>query len=407
MTETRSQRKAIGQVELIALLSMTMAIGAIGIDLMLPAFPLMREEFGLGADSNEIAATVTAYILGFSAGALFFGPLSDRFGRKPALYLGFGVYAVGALASVVAPTLGLLIGARVVWGFGAAAARTIALSVIRDIHAGDRMTRIMSFVFAVFILVPIVAPALGAAVISIGPWQLVFWTAALFALLIAIWTMRLPETLDPANRIRLGPADLGRAALTVFTTRQTFGHMMAFTVSFGAFVSYLASSQLIVEDVLGRGDQFPIIFGGISAVVGAAIFLNGSIVERFGTVRVVRFAALAYVVGSAAFLILSLSTGGRPGLWPFIVSMSIVLAMHAMVIPNSNSRAMDPMGAIAGTASAVIGAVTGAVGALLGAIIDGFYNGTVTPLAIGFVLSSILALSLVTWAERDGSPRLR
>ena len=407
MSETALRRKAIGQVELIVLLSMTMAIGAIGIDLMLPAFPQMREEFGLGADSNQIAATVTAYILGFSAGALFFGPLSDRFGRKPALYLGFGVYAFGAIASAAAPTLGLLIAARVVWGFGAASARTIALSVIRDIHGGDRMTRIMSFVFAVFILVPIVAPALGAAVITLGPWQLVFWTAALFALLIAIWTLRLPETLDPANRIRLRPADLGRAALTVFTTRQTLGHMLAFTVSFGAFVSYLASSQLIVEDVLGRGDQFPIIFGGISAVVGAAIFLNGSIVERFGTVNVVRFAAVAYVVSSLGFLILSISTAGRPGLWPFIVSMSIVLAMHAMVIPNSNSRAMDPMGAIAGTASAVIGAVTGAVGALLGAIIDRFYNGTVTPLAIGFVLSSILALSLVTWAERDGPPRIR
>ena len=381
---------------------MTMAIGAIGIDLMLPAFPLMREEFGLGVDSNEIAGTVTAYILGFSVGALFFGPLSDRFGRKPALYLGFAVYAFGAMVSAAAPTLGLLMVARVIWGFGAASARTIALSVIRDVHGGDQMTRIMSFVFAVFILVPIVAPAIGAAIVSVGPWELVFWAAALFALVVAIWTLRLPETLDPSNRIRLRPADLGKAALTVFKTRQTLGHMLAFTVSFGAFVSYLASSQLIVEDVLGRGDQFPIIFGGISAVVGAAIFLNGSIVERFGTVRVLRFAAGAYLTASVAFLLLATASGGRPGLWPFIVSMSVVLAMHAMLIPNANSRAMDPMGAIAGTASAIIGAVTGALGAVLGSIIDRFYDGTVTPLAIGFVVSSLLAVLLVTWAERDG-----
>ncbi len=385
------------------MLSMTMALAALGVDLMLPAFGDMRIDFGLAADSNRIAGAVTAYVLGFSVGSLFFGPLSDRFGRKPALYLGFGVYGAGAVASALAPSLEILFAARVLWGFGASSTRTIALSIIRDVYAGDRMARIMSFVFSVFILVPIVAPSIGAAIVAIAPWQAVFWAAALFVPVIAIWSTRLPETLDPSNRLPLRPADLGRAARKVFTTRQTLGHMLAFTVSFGAFVSYLASSELIVDDVLGQPDQFPIIFGGLSAVIGAAVLVNGTIIERFGTVRVLRATSAVYIAASVGFLILSIATDGRPGLWPFMVGMSMVLSMHAMLIPNANSRAMDPMGTIAGTAAAVIAAVTGAVGGFLGALIDGFYNGTVTPLAVGFVASSISAALLILWAEQTAS----
>jgi DHA1 family bicyclomycin/chloramphenicol resistance-like MFS transporter len=382
------------------MLSMFMALAALAVDLMLPAFGEMRVAFGLAVDSNAIAATVTTYVLGVALGSLFFGPLSDRFGRKPALYLGFGVYAVGAIASALAPTLGFLLAARAFWGFGAASARTIALAIIRDVYEGDRMARTMSFVLSVFLLVPIVAPSIGAAIVEVAPWQSVFWAAALVVVAMSIWSARLPETLDPANQLLLRPNDLVLAVKQVLMTRQTLGHMLAFTVSFGAFISYLASSQLIVDDVLGHPEQFPLIFGGLSAVFAAAILLNGTIVERFGTLRVLRATLIAYVAGAVVLLSLALATDGRPSLWPFLISVAFVLAMHAMLVPNVNSRAMDPMGAIAGTASAVISAVTGIVGAIIGASIDRLYNGTITPLAIGFVLSSILAALLATWAER-------
>ena len=148
---------------------MVMALGALGIDMVLPAFADMRAEFGLAADSNQVAATVTTYVLGLSVGMLFFGPLSDRIGRKPSLYLGFIVYGIGAVGSAVAPSLELLLVSRVVWGFGAAASRTIALSVIRDLFAGDRMAQVMSFVYAVFIVVPIIAPSVGAGIVAVAP----------------------------------------------------------------------------------------------------------------------------------------------------------------------------------------------------------------------------------------------
>ena len=390
----------IGRVELVGILAMAMALGALGIDLMLPAFPDMRQEFGLDPDSNRIAGVVTTYVLGFSVGTLFFGPLSDRYGRKPALYLGFAVYAAGAIASALAPSLGTLLGARLLWGFGAASARTVAVSIVRDLYDGDRMARIMSFIIAVFILVPIVAPSLGAGIVAVAPWETVFWVSAGFAAMVGVWSLRLPETLRPDDRRTLRARDLLSAAKTVMTTRQTIGHTLAYTASFAAFLSYLASSELIVDEVLGHADRFPLIFGGLAAVLGVAMLLNGTIVERFGTVPMLRVTLVVYVTASLGFLVLSLATGGQPGLWPFLVAMALVLSMHALVIPNTNSRAMDPMGPIAGMASAVIGAISTAVGGLAGAVIDGFYDGTVTPLAVGFVVSSIAALVLVAWAER-------
>jgi DHA1 family bicyclomycin/chloramphenicol resistance-like MFS transporter len=394
----------LGRRELIALLSMVMALGALGIDLMLPAFTEMRAEFGLVADSNRVAAVVTAYVLGLAGGTLVFGPLSDRFGRKAALYVGFAVYGAGAIGSALAPSLEVLLVVRAFWGFGAAAPRTIALSIVRDLFSGDRMARLMSFVFAIFIVVPVVAPTLGAGIIAIAPWRWVFWGAALFVAVVALWTLRLGETLDPTHRRTLRPADLTRAARIVVGNRQTTGHMLALTMSFGAFVSYLATSQLIVEDILDRASLFPLVFGGLAAAMGAAMLVNASLVERLGTVRMLRLTLRAYVAAAFGFLILALGTGGTPGLVPFVLVMAALLSMHALLIPNTNSRAMDPMGAVAGTASAIIGAIATGGGAVFGAALDGFYNGTITPLAVGFVVSSLGASFFVRWAEREPAP---
>ena len=311
------------------------------------------------------------------------------------------MYVVGAVGSALAPSLEMLLIIRAVWGFGAAAPRTIALSIVRDLFSGDQMARLMSFVFAIFIIVPVVAPTLGAAIIAIAPWQWVFWAAALFAGGVALWTLRLDETLDPAYRLELRLADLRRAVSVVVGNRQTMGHMLALTMSFGAFVSYLASSQLIVEDVLDRVDQFPLIFGGLAAAMGVAMLVNANLVERFGVVRMLRWILRGYVAAATAFLALALSTDGTPGLWPFVIVLGLLVSMHALLIPNTNSRAMDPMGAVAGTASAIIGAIATGGGALFGAVIDGFYNGTVTPLAVGFVVSSVGATVFVRWAEHD------
>src|SRR3954451_19684801 len=190
----------LGGRRFVAFIATCMAMAAMSIDLLLPAFPKMREEFGLPADSTKPSQLITAFFLGLAVGQLLYGPLSDRYGRKPLLYAGLLIYACGALAATRASTLAAVVACRVVWGFGAAAPRSLAIAMVRDTQHGDRMARTMSHVMATFILVPILAPAVGTALISVAQWRVVFWLPAVAAGGLALWATRLPETLAPENR---------------------------------------------------------------------------------------------------------------------------------------------------------------------------------------------------------------
>ncbi|MBT8216073.1 MAG: multidrug effflux MFS transporter [Acidimicrobiia bacterium] len=395
-----SNRRRLGDRELVALLASIMALGALGIDLLLPALGDIRDAFGLAEDSTQAAGAVTAYVAGTAVGTLLYGPVSDRFGRKTALYGGFALYAIGAAGSALAPSLNVLFLARVVWGVGAAGPRTMTLSIIRDQYEGDEMAKRMSLIFAIFIIVPIFAPGVGALILLVASWEWVFWSAVIVAGVVALWTMRLPETLDPANRISFNYADVRAAARVVVRSRQTVGYALGLTVSFGAFLSYLASSELILDDVYDQADFFPIFFGLIAAVMGAAMLSNSKIVDRLGMRRTVHRVLIGYVAASLALVAVALATDGKPPLWLFGTLLGFVLIAHALLIPNANSLAMDPVGAVAGTASSLIGFVSLGGGAILGAIIDRAYDGTITPLAIAYLLTALVVLGIVLWAER-------
>lgn len=400
MAVTTVSGRRLGRVEFTSLLAMSMALAALGIDLMLPAFGVIRADLGLAADSTAVAGLVTAYFLGLAGGQVVYGPLADRYGRRPALYLGFGIYGLGALAATVAPTLPLLLLSRFVWGLGAAGPRVVTLAVIRDRFEGEQMSRAMSFVFAVFIVVPVVAPTLGAAVVTVAPWRWLFAGCLLAVLVVAAWATRLPETLHEEHRLPLRFGRVAQAARFVASDRRTVGYTLAMTALYGVFTSYLASSEIIFGDTFGRADAFPTIFGGLAIVMGAAMLVNARVVGRFGTRRLAHGVLVGYVVAATALAGLALATGGRPPLPLFLVGLAVMLTSHAVLIPNFNTIAMTPMAPVAGTASSVIGAVQVAVGALLGALLDRAFDGTVRPLAVGFLGYGVIALALVVWAER-------
>jgi DHA1 family bicyclomycin/chloramphenicol resistance-like MFS transporter len=186
----------IGRRELLALLSLTMALTALSIDLMLPAFGEIRAAFGMEPDSSDVAAMVTVFMIGLASVQLLYGPFSDRFGRKPMLYAGFALYALGAAGAALAPSFGLLLLSRFLWGVGAAGPRVIGLAIVRDTYQGDQMARAMSFIMAVFILVPVLAPSVGAAILSFAPWRAVFWFCVIYLVGMALWVLRLPETVS-------------------------------------------------------------------------------------------------------------------------------------------------------------------------------------------------------------------
>jgi MFS transporter, DHA1 family, multidrug resistance protein len=390
----------LGRVEFTALLALSMSLAALGIDAVLPAFPEIRADFGLAPDSTQVAGIITTYLLGLALGQVFYGPVADRFGRKPALYVGYAVYVVGAAASTFAPDLGTVLAARFVWGLGAAGPRVVTLSIVRDRYDGEAMARAMSFILAVFVLVPVVAPTLGAFIVSVAAWRWISGVCLVLALGMAVWAIRLEETLAPEHRMELRLGRILAAGREVMTHRQTLGYTVALSALFGVFTSYLASSEIIFTDVFDQGERFPLIFGAMAGTMGVAMLLNTRLVRRFGTRRTAHAVLVGYVVVAAATLAAAVVSGGRPPLGVFLVGLAAMLFSHALLIPNFNTIAMDPMAHIAGTASAVIGTVSTALGAGLGAVLDRSFDGTVLPFSLGSALLALVALGLVAWTER-------
>jgi DHA1 family bicyclomycin/chloramphenicol resistance-like MFS transporter len=378
---------------------MIMALAALGIDLMLPAFDAIRDHFGFADDSTRVAQVVTAFLLGMALAQFFYGPLADRFGRKPILYLGFAIYFAGAIGSTLAPTFELILIGRFIWGIGAAGSRVVSVSIVRDKYSGEEMARAMSFIMAVFIMVPVLAPSIGAGLIAVFSWRAAFGFGAVMVVVIALWSRILPETLAQANRRPINPKAIAAATREVLTNRQTLGYTLARTATFGAFSSYLASSELIFGDIYGYPDQFPLIFGGIALAMGVAILVNANLVGRIGARRTVHIFLILYVLTSLVFWAVTSAADGKPSFWVFTAGLAVLAGMHALLIPNFNTIAMWPMGHIAGTAAGVIGTIPVAGGALIGTFIDRQYTDSVSPLVTSFAVLGFLALLAIIWAE--------
>jgi DHA1 family bicyclomycin/chloramphenicol resistance-like MFS transporter len=389
----------MGQREFIVLISLLMALTALAIDLMLPAFGDMRTDFGLAADSNAVALVVTVFFVGIGLGQLAWGPLADALGRKRVLWIGLAIYVAGALGGAVAPTLESLLAWRFVLGLGAAAIRVVTMGAVRDRYHGERMAKTLSYITAVFIIVPLLAPALGSAVLTFGSWRWVFAFIALAAVTLAAWSLRLPETLPRARRIALDAGGISEAAKVVVSSRFGMGFALAQTAAFGFFASYLASTQLIIDDIFGLGAWFPAIFGGSALVLGAATLLNARLIDRVGLRRMLRIALGGYLVAALAFVIVALATAGEPPFWLYMAAIVPLLLMHGLALPNLNSAAMLPMGGVAGTAAAIFGAISTLGGALVGAFIDARYDGTVTPFALATLVVVAVAFALARWSD--------
>ena len=391
--------------EFILLVTALMATTALGIDLMLPAFPDIRQQFGMSADSTQVTWIITAYFLGMAAGPWLYGPASDRFGRRTPLLAGLVLYAVSAATAAVAPTWQLIVIARFMWGLGAAGPRALSVTMIRDRYEGDAMARLMSMIMAVFLLVPIVAPGVGAGLIAVLPWRAVFWFPAIVAVLLMVWARRLPETLHHDLRRPFTWRAVGQAGKEVVTHRQTMALTLALMFLFGTMTTYLAGSEVILEDVYDYGSWFPLFFGAIAVLLAVNSLNNARLVGRLGVVRLVRVTAVLGVITAVFLTIVSFTGGGHPNFWLFTVALCAVVPIAQGLSPNSNTLAMTPVPHVAGTASAIIATVSSAGGALLGGLASNAFDGTVRPFAVHILVFISLAAALILWGT--ASPRER
>ena len=397
MTSPKKQ-KHLGDRELIVMMAAIMALNALAIDAMLPAFPRMASGLGV-ADANSIQHVITSYLLGMGAGSLLHGPLSERLGRRPILLTAIGGYILCALACSFATSFEMLIAMRVAQGLCGAALGVLVTSIIRDQFEGDAMARRMSTIFLVFMAVPIVAPLVGSAVLLFAGWRTIFDLFAIMAVLVFSWVaLRLPETLAPENAIPIEPRALGRAWKQVVTNRSANCYMLAGGTSQGALFGYLNSSQQIFDRTFSAPDFFPIGFAIIAVGIACANFTNARIVERFGARRVSQTALFAFITLAAAQ---ALAATFAPSSLPlFLGLITLNMAMIGFVGSNFSSIAMQPFGAIAGSASSFQNFVRTIWAALIGATIGQQFNGAVTPVALGFLGCGLLALTLILIGER-------
>jgi len=395
----------LGRRELLAMVSSIMALMALAIDLMLPAFGEIEEAFKLGDGTASTEQIITVFFFGLAFAQLIYGPLADAFGRKFVLYLSVAVYIAGAVLSALAPTFTVLLVGRFVWGVGAAGARVVAVAIIRDRFAGAKMAKAMSQMMAIFVLVPVIAPALGAGVLVFAPWRALFWLCGGLAAAIALWSLRLDETLDPANVRPLALGNTLSAYRQIGRTPITFGYTMSALFQQGVFTTYLAVSPKIVGDnVFGYEDEFPFIFGAIAILFGVAAVINGRIVERLGIDGVVN-RTFAFLIPATVVLIVIAAMGdGQPPIWLYMPVLGLILSSFMFLMPNLGSASMDPLGELAGSGSALTGAVRTAGGAFLATLVSPWMQDSATDLAVGVAIMCAVSGACV-WLVRRRSER--
>jgi DHA1 family bicyclomycin/chloramphenicol resistance-like MFS transporter len=345
--------QALSRPEFVALIAAIMSLNALAIDVMLPALPHMGEALGV-AEENHRQFVVTVYMVGFGLGQLVVGPLSDRFGRRTPLLVGIGIYVAAVLAAALAPSFGVLLALRFVQGLGASATRVVATAVVRDRFAGRVMAEVMSLVFMVFMVIPIIAPGIGELLLLAAPWQSIFVFMGGLALAFGAWAfLRLPETLEPERRRPLTAASVFGGFRLVVENRVALWYALAGTCLFGALFGFISTAQQIYVDIYGLGPWFPAAFAFVAGLMALSAFLNSRIVRRFGMRRLSHFAILTFTALSGALLLLSLQ--GQPPLWLFLGILSAIMFMFGWAASNMNALSLQPLGAVAGTASSVFG----------------------------------------------------
>jgi DHA1 family bicyclomycin/chloramphenicol resistance-like MFS transporter len=394
----------IGYREFVALMALMISLVALAIDTMLPALAQIGADFGV-ADPNDNQLVITSLFLGLAIGQLFYGPLSDSIGRKPCIYLGIVVFIAGCLLSLFATSFTLMIAGRLLQGLGVAGPRIVTVALIRDQYEGRKMAQVMSLVMTLFILMPVVAPALGQGILIVAHWRAIFAAMLVLALVAAVWfALRQPETLPPEKRAAFSPRGVFAAVRVVCLTRTALGYTLVSGLVSGLFIGFLSSSQQLLQIQYELGGQFPLYFAIIALSIGAASFVNARLVLRHGMVVLSAWSLGLFFGASLLYTIFVLLLSGQPPLWSFMGFLLFAFFCIGILFGNLNALAMQPLGHIAGVGAAVTGSLSVFLSLPIGILIGGAYDGTVLPLLVGFTLCSLVAIGLQVWTERSSSP---
>lgn len=383
--------------EFVALVAAIMAVNALGVDLMLPALPEIGRELGAPSE-NARQWVVTAYVFGFGVGQLIYGPLADRYGRKPVLLVTLAGFVAASVFAAGALTFTALITARVLQGLMSASSRVLAVAIVRDSYSGRRMARITSIAQMIFFLVPILAPTIGQSLLSLGPWRFIFYVLGGFAALVLAWcSLRLPETLPADLRRPLSFRSLASAYRETLTNRNSLGYALAASLTFGGIIAFVSSAQQVFTDTFHQGGNFSALFGVCAFFMACASFANSRLVERLGTRVISQAGLLALIALSLGHLLVGWAD--LESLWIYVAFQALSMTCIGLCGSNFGAMAMQPVGHIAGTASSIQGFIVSTGAVAVGSAIGQAYDGTTFPLAVGYLGIGLGAFLIVLAVE--------
>lgn len=387
--------------EFVALFSLTTSLTALSIDAMLPALRDIGQALAV-TGANDTQLVVTLFILGMVFGEIFFGPISDAIGRKRAILAGLALFAFGAVVAMTAGTLEQLLAGRIIQGIGCAGPKIASRALIRDRYEGRSMARLMSFIAMVFILVPMLAPALGQLVLAAADWRAIFLVFLALAAVNALWLgLRQPETLEPARRIRFSLPNLLANGLLILRHAKVMAYTIALGFLFGALLVYVSTAPAMFFDLYGVDESFPLYFAINALGLGVASYLNSQLVMRYGMHRLSVLALAGLVIFAGALLAVAAAYGGVPPFGAFMTLCFLAFCCNGVLFANVNAMAMQSLGRVAGLGASMIASLSSLVAVIVSVVLGRFYDMTLFPLAGGLLLAGVVALALVLAADRN------
>lgn len=393
-------KKLTTQTEFVALMAALMSVTALSIDALLPALDIIGVAIHT-VTSADNQLLVTMIFLGLGVGPLLFGPLSDSVGRKPSVYIGFALFVVASFICVYAQSLEAMVAGRILQGVGLSAPRTICIAIIRDLYDGDYMARIMSFVTVVFLLIPIVAPAMGQFILNHYNWQGIFYVQIGISVLVALWFWwRQTETLPLEKRIPFSIHRIYNGFKETVRYKTTMGYTLISGFVVGSFLVYLSASQEIFQNQYGLETEFPYIFAGLAVAIGIAILLNATFVVRFGMEKMVTTSLLGFFSVSVLYLVFFFNTL-QPNIYILLAFFAVQFFCIGFLFGNLRALAMQPVGHIAGIAAAITGLISTLMAVPISTFIGRFVVQGTLPLFIGFSVCSALSLGILWYVKRS------
>jgi len=394
------QPHTLGRIEFVILMAFISSITALSIDSILPALGLIAVDFQLLA-AKETQLIIVTLFFGMAFGQFIYGPMADSIGRKLSIYIGIGLFLIGSLFSIFANDLDTMLFGRFLQGLGAASPRIVTMAIVRDSYKGAKMASIMSLMMTIFIIIPIIAPALGALILHFSHWRMIYVATAIFSFIVLIWfALRQEETLKPEFKQAFSFKSILSNTIEVLKYKTVVIYSIISGLIFGGFLAYLSSAQHIFQNIYDTGDNFPYYFAALAVSLGLASYLNSKWVLIITPKKLV-VVSLKLVILLNLVILIYIQFFDNLSLIQSMLYFIPLYFLVGLLFGNVNALAMEPIGHLAGIGAGIIGSLSTFISIYVGNTIGMAIDTNLYYFVLGFLVCSLLSLLLIYTFEKS------